>query len=82
MHIGGASGQSAATHALEATNRVRLYRRRHRAVASTAYLFLSVMSELSWWARGNEHSLAAVKALLRPAHRPPEIGASGRLLPR
>lgn len=81
-HIGGASGQSAATHAMEATNRVRLYRRRHGRLASTAYLMLSVAAELSWWARGNKHSPAAVRALLSPAHRPPQLGTSDRLLPR
>jgi N-acetylglucosaminyl-diphospho-decaprenol L-rhamnosyltransferase len=82
MHIGGASGQSGATHAMEAVNRVRLYRRRHGALASGVYLLLSVASELSWWVRGNEHSPAAVRALISPAHRPPQLGTSDRLLPR
>ena len=82
MHIGGASGQSATTHVMEVTNRVRLYRRRHGVVASGAYLGLSVLSELSWWMRGKEHAPAAVSALLRPSRRPPQLGTSGHLLPR
>lgn len=82
MHIGGASGQSQLTHAMESTNRVRLYRRRHGVVASTAYLALQVASELSWWVRGNPHAPAAVRALLVPSRRPAQLGVSDRLLPR
>lgn len=82
MHIGGASGQSGDTHAMQATNRVRLYRRRHGRPAAFAYLLLCVASELSWHLRGNPHSLAAVRALLRPATRPTELSASRNLIPR
>jgi GT2 family glycosyltransferase len=82
MHIGGASGQSPHTHAMQATNRLRLFRRRHGVVSSTAYLVLSVASELSWWARGNPYALTAVRALVQPTKRPPQLNASDRLLPR
>ena len=82
VHIGGASGQSATTHVIQAVNRVRLYRRRHSSVAGFAYLALSVLGELSWWARGNPRSSAAVHALLLPSRRPAELGASNDLVPR
>jgi GT2 family glycosyltransferase len=82
MHIGGASGVSTATHCMQVTNRVRLYSRRHGSFASSAYFVLAVLSELSWWARGNPYSLAAVRALLLPSRRPRELRASRGLLPR
>lgn len=82
MHIGGASGQSGETHAMQATNRVRLYRRRHGWLPAFVYLLLSVAAELSWHVRGNPHSLTAVRALLRPGARPRELSASRHLVPR
>lgn len=82
MHIGGQSGQSSKTHTMQIINRVRLYRRRHGRAASAAYFALTVASELSWYVRGNSRSLDAVKALLRPGRRPPELGVSTHLLPR
>jgi N-acetylglucosaminyl-diphospho-decaprenol L-rhamnosyltransferase len=81
VHIGGQSGQSNTTHAMQAVNRVRLYRRRHRAPASLVYLAVNALSELSWALRGNSRSWFAVKALLRPRLRPQELGCSQRLLP-
>jgi GT2 family glycosyltransferase len=81
-HIGGQSGQNAATHTMLVVNRVRLYRRRHGRAASAAYYGLTVLSELSWIARGQvEQSRASVRGLLRPATRPPELGCSDRLIP-
>jgi GT2 family glycosyltransferase len=82
MHVGGASGTSGATQAMQATNRVRLYRRRHGPVASACYWLLTLLGEVSWWVRGNPLSRHAVGSLLIPHQRPPELGASDRLLPR
>lgn len=82
VHIGGQSGQSDVTHAMLVVNRVRLYRRRHGSVASFAYFGLSVLSELSWLARGQSQSRRSVEALLRPKRRPAALGASHSLIPR
>jgi N-acetylglucosaminyl-diphospho-decaprenol L-rhamnosyltransferase len=81
MHIGGASGRNNKTHAMQIINRVRLFRRRNGAAAAWVYFWLTVASELSWWARGHRQSRHAVTALLRPARRPPELGCSRRLMP-
>jgi hypothetical protein len=44
---------------------------------------LTVLGELAWWARGNISSRAALRALLRPSTRPPQLGlGSDRLIPR
>ena len=82
VHIGGQSGRSARIHAMQIVNRVRLFRRRHAPVTSALYLLLSVASEASWLVRGNRKSATAIKALLVPSRRPPELGCSDRLLPR
>ena len=81
VHIGGQSGQSDSTHAMQIVNRVRLYSRRHSRVASYAYLGLAALSELSWWARGHSRSRFAVKCLLVPPARPAQLGANRSLLP-
>jgi N-acetylglucosaminyl-diphospho-decaprenol L-rhamnosyltransferase len=81
VHIGGGSGRTATTHAMQIVNRVRLYRRRHRSLAAWCYFWLAVASELSSVARGSARSRHAVAALLRPSRRPPELGCGGRLMP-
>jgi GT2 family glycosyltransferase len=81
VHIGGASGQNERTHAMQIVNRVRLYRRRHPGAAAWAYWALTVASESTWAIRTGAKSRFAVTALVRPSLRPPEIGASDRLLP-
>jgi N-acetylglucosaminyl-diphospho-decaprenol L-rhamnosyltransferase len=81
MHIGGGSGRSSKTHAMQAVNRVRLYRRRHGVAASWCYYWLIIASELSWAARGYSRSAFAAASLLRPSLRPAELGCSRRLLP-
>jgi N-acetylglucosaminyl-diphospho-decaprenol L-rhamnosyltransferase len=81
VHLAGASGRNDRTHSMQAVNRVRFYRRRHSLVASWAYFALTVLTELSWVARGNTVSRAAVRALLRPRHRPAELGCSNALMP-
>lgn len=82
MHIGGQSGQNDHTHVMQIVNRVRLYRRRHRRLPTVVYYGLTVLCELSWLARGQRQSQAAVLALLRPSRRPAVLGCSNRLIPR
>ena len=82
VHIGGQSGQSARLHAMQVVNRVRLYRRRHGPLSSTAYFALTLAGEASRVLRGQRRSRTAIASLLRPARRPPELGCSRQLLPR
>jgi N-acetylglucosaminyl-diphospho-decaprenol L-rhamnosyltransferase len=82
VHIGGQSGRSHATHAMQIVNRVRLYRRRHGALASWCYYWLAVANEFSRVPRGHRESWSAAVALLMPARRPPELRCSGPLMPR
>lgn len=82
VHIGGGSGRSYRTHAMQMVNRVRLYRRRHGALASWAYYWLIVANQMSRVPRGRRESWHAVVALLRPGRRPTELGCSGRRMPR
>lgn len=81
-HIAGGSGRNDWTHAMQIVNRVRLHRRRHETLASWCYFGLAVMAELSWVARGQPQSKAAIVALLKPSRRPAELGCSDRLMPR
>jgi len=81
VHVGGASGQSAATHTMQILNRVRLYRRRHGGFASAAYYLLALASELSWVVRGSTRSRTAVVALLVPSRRPEQLGLGPGLVP-
>lgn len=82
MHVGGGSGESATTHTMQVLNRVRLYRRRHRAPTSWVYFVLVLLRELSWAARGREYSWAAARALARPSLRPEALRLGRYLLPR
>lgn len=81
VHIGGQSGQNSATHVMQIINRIRLYRRRHGLIKSAAYFGLTLLSEVSWAVRGHHQSVAAIRAMLRPGLRPPELQASDSLLP-
>jgi len=82
VHIGGGSGRNDKTHIMQIVNRVRLYRRRHGSAAAWCYYGLTIVSELTWIARGHPQSTAAVRALLRPSLRPVELGCSDRVMPR
>ena len=82
VHIGGQSGRSHRTHAMQVVNRVRLYRRRHGALASWFYYWLVAANQLSRVPRGRRESWHAVVALLRPRQRPVELGCSGGRMPR
>ncbi|HST65843.1 MAG TPA: glycosyltransferase family 2 protein, partial [Mycobacteriales bacterium] len=64
VHLGAGSGQTSTTHAMQILNRVRLYRRRHGVVQSAAYYALTVVSEVSWVARGAQKSHTSLEALL------------------
>ncbi|WP_421741989.1 glycosyltransferase [Cellulomonas sp.] len=81
MHVGGGSGESATTHAMQVVNRVRVYRRLSGDLRAWLYLVGCVLVELRRGLLGRPESWVAIRALLRPALRPPQIGASGSLLP-
>jgi len=81
VHTGGGSGRNDRTHVMQIVNRVRLYRRRTGRWAAVPYWALTVLSELSWAARGHRQSRASVVALLRPSRRPAELGCADRLIP-
>lgn len=82
VHIGGQSGRSHRTHAMQIVNRVRLYRRRHGLVASWCYYWLAVANEFSRVIRRHPESWSAVTALLRPSLRPGELRCSDGIMPR
>jgi GT2 family glycosyltransferase len=82
VHIGGQSGRSHATHAMQVVNRVRLYRRRHNAISSWCYYGITVANQLTKVPRGHRESWSAVMALLWPPRRPAELGCSRQLMPR
>jgi GT2 family glycosyltransferase len=82
VHLGGESGRTDATHAMQIVNRVRFYRRRNGPLASWCYYWLHIASEASWALRGHRPSRFAIKALLRPSLRPAQLGCSDRLLPQ
>ena len=82
VHHEGGSGVRPDTHALQAVNRVRLYRRRHHLVASSIYLVFAALQELKWGVRGAEGSWRAIRALLVPSTRPPVLGAQTHWVPQ
>ena len=81
-HIGGQSGQSDRTHSMQILNRVRLYSRRHSPLKALCYFGLTVMSEITWIARGHTQSRASVRALLRRSARPAELQCGSSFIPR
>ena len=82
VHHEGGSGRSDATHQMLILNKVRLYARRHGRVASWAYWVATVLSEASWVLRGHPESRAAIRALMRPVERPPELRMDTGILPK
>jgi len=82
VHIGGQSGRDQRTHVMQIVNRVRLYRRRHGALASWCYYWLTIASELSWVVRGRRQSRSCVAAMLRPSRRPRELRCCDQAMPR
>ncbi|MCW2759395.1 MAG: hypothetical protein JWO46_3141 [Nocardioidaceae bacterium] len=81
VHIGGESGRNDRTHTMQIVNRVRFYARRNGRARGWVYYALTLLSELSWVLRGHPQSRVAIRALLHPASRPPELGCSDTLLP-
>lgn len=81
IHLEGQSGRTDATHAMQIVNRVRLFRRRNGVAAAWCYYCLTIASEFSWVLRGHRQSQFAIKALLRPSLRPPQLRCGDRLLP-
>jgi GT2 family glycosyltransferase len=81
VHTGGGSGRNDRTHVMQIVNKVRFYARSHSRPAAWAYWAATVASELTWIVRGHPQSRASVRALLRPATRPEELGCSDRVLP-
>jgi N-acetylglucosaminyl-diphospho-decaprenol L-rhamnosyltransferase len=81
VHIGGGSGRSGKTFAMQAINRIRLYGRRHNSVATWCFYVLILARELKWAARGRQERGFAAAALLRPSLRPAELKCAPRLLP-
>lgn len=82
MHVGGGSGESAATHTMKILNRVRLYRRRRGTALAMVYFTLTVLTEIRRGLLGHGKSWPTTVALLRPSARPPALRANDTLLPR
>lgn len=70
-HVGGGSGESAATHTMKMVNRVRLFGRRNGALTTWLYFAVAIVTELRRGILGHRQSWHAVAALLRPSLRPP-----------
>ena len=66
VHLGGDSQVSPRLWSLLTVNRVRLYRRRHGAVATACFRAAVLLRETSRAVLGRQASRAAVAALLRP----------------
>jgi GT2 family glycosyltransferase len=81
-HKGGDGLVDPRLRAMMIVNKVREYRRRHRAVASWFFYAGNLVHELTRAVAGRTASRTAARALLSPARRPPEINASTSLMPR
>ena len=81
VHVGGGSGESASTYAMQQINRIRLYHRRHGRARAWVYYGLTVLNQGRRALTGSESSRFTLRALLRPGLRPPQIRAGERLLP-
>lgn len=82
MHVGGGSGESPTTHTMKMLNRVRLYRRRTGTARAWIYFGMMVLIELRRTVFGRPEARTSMRALLRPAERPPALRASDTMLPR
>lgn len=82
MHVGGGSGESAATHTMKMLNRVRLYRRRAGDLRAWLYFGMTVLIEFRRAVLGHRKSWTTLRALLRPSLRPPQLRAGTAILPR
>lgn len=66
-HLGGESGSDAGLWSLLTVNRVRLFSRRHGAVASALFWLGTLVNEVLRFGRGQHHR-SAVTGLLQPWH--------------
>lgn len=82
MHVGGGSGESAATHTMKILNRIRLYRRRTGTLPAGVYYCLTVLVELRRAVLGHRKSWSTLHALVRPSVRPTLLNANDSILPR
>jgi N-acetylglucosaminyl-diphospho-decaprenol L-rhamnosyltransferase len=82
IHLGQESGYTTSVHCMQMVNRVRFFRRRHGVLATWVYYWLTVANEAQRALRGSEQSRHAVKALLIPSRRPPELNSARSILPR
>ncbi|WP_134742395.1 glycosyltransferase family 2 protein [Nocardioides sp. 503] len=82
MHLGAASGQSPELYAMQAVNRVRLYRRRHGAAASLLFLMLAVAREAGRALAGDPEARRALESLVRRSRRPAQLPWTGSILRR
>lgn len=80
VHVGGASGRNPELYAIQALNRVRLYRRTHGVVATLAFLGLATGRELARSIGGDLDSRRALEALTRPGARPSALPWRGSVL--
>lgn len=69
VHVGGESGTNPTLAALLVVNKVKLFRRRHNAVAGAAYYLIVLCGESARAVAGRRISRAAVVWLLRPSRR-------------
>jgi GT2 family glycosyltransferase len=81
-HAGGGSGRNATTEVMLQVNRVRCYRRHHRAPMAAAFYAVTVARHAAGVLRQKEHARQVLRALLVPASRPAQVYASGSLIPR
>lgn len=79
-HVGGGSGRNPELYAIQALNRVRLYRRTHGLVASLTFLSLMTARELVKSLGGDPDSRRALEALIRPGARPTALPWRGSVL--
>ncbi|GAB3772285.1 GT2 family glycosyltransferase [Nocardioides ginsengisegetis] len=82
MHVGGGSGRSNRTHAMQALNQVRFFSRRHGPVPSWLYYAATVGRIALRGLRGERAAWPILGMILRPGRRPAELGLAGTLLPR
>lgn len=73
VHIGGELEVSPRLWTICVLNKVRLYSRDHGRVRTAAFRAAVVLNEATRAAAGRERSRAALRALLRPNQRPPEL---------
>lgn len=80
-HVGGGSGRSDRTHAMQALNQVRLYRRQRGALLGWVYYATVVTKIVGRGIAGDRAAWPILTMVLRPSRRPEQLGLADRLLP-